>query len=75
MELPSLENANNVSIGSNRMSFPVRKNLLFNLEKGLSLFTRGLFSFPNNSLTFKLFSFLEIMLILRKGTSKLKSEY
>lgn len=58
LELPYFGNANNVNIESNRMSSTIMKDLLFNLEKGLCW---GLFSLPSDSLTFKLFSFLEIV--------------
>lgn len=47
----------------------IMKDLLFNLEKGLCW---GIFIFLDGSLTFKLFSFLEII-DSREGTSK--SEY
>lgn len=58
VELLYFWNANNVNIESNRMSSTTMKELLFKLEKGHCW---GLFSLPSDSLTFRLFSFLEIV--------------
>lgn len=68
VELPSLRNAN-VNIKGNTVSLPtlMKKKLRFNLKKGPSL---GLLDLPSYSLAFRLFSPLEITVILYMGTSK-----
>lgn len=68
VELPFLKNAN-VNIKRNAMSLPtlMKENLLFNLEKDLSW---NCLTFLV-TLAFRLFSLLEIIMILGMGTSKL----